>query len=205
MLVELVVLFLVTFASNATPFFGVSYTLISTSYLLLVGVNAESFILVVATTGLGAALAKTLIYFGGLGFGGKLRNNRNVRLLSVWIKRRSFYVALFVAAFIPVLPLDDYIYIGAGANKAKLSSMLLVTFAAKIAKSAFEISLELYGILNITGYLKSLNINGFELSVILSVFFVVLGVVVYRLDWGGLVDRLKAAFIMRFLKQRLHF
>ncbi|MEM0121255.1 MAG: hypothetical protein QW429_01395 [Thermoprotei archaeon] len=190
MVFELLLILLVTFVSNATPFFGVSYTLLSTSFLLFSGVNPFNFTLVVLTTGISAALAKTLMYYGALGFSGSLKKNKNIRLFSGWINTKSFLLALFIAAFIPILPLDDYIYIGAGANRAKLSQMLTITISAKIAKSVFEISLELLGIISITDYLQVLGISAVELSIILSVFFVVLGVVLYKLDWENILGRI---------------
>lgn len=188
---ELILIFLITFASNATPFFGVSYTLVSTAFLLSVGVTPISFATVVVLTGIGAAAAKLVMYYGALGFSSKLRKNRNIRLLSSWMGRRSFYVALFVAAFIPVLPLDDYMYIGAGANRAGLRGMLAVTLLAKLAKSAFEISLEVLGIIRVASILESFGISGVELSVILSILFLVLGVFVYTVDWEKLLRGLR--------------
>ncbi len=190
-LTELLFIFIITFASNATPFFGVSYTLLSTTFLLIYGVNPVSFTLVVVITGIGAALAKALIYYGALGFGGRLRRNRNVSLLSKWVNTKSFLLSLFITAFIPILPLDDYLYIGAGANRARLHEMLAVTISAKIAKSAFEISLELLGIIRVADYLRVLGITSVELSVLLSVFFLVLGIILYELDWGRILGVLK--------------
>lgn len=191
MLSELLLIFIITFASNTTPFFGVSYTLLATTFLLISGVNPLSFTLVVIITGIGAALAKALIYYGALGFGGRLRRNRNVRLLSRWVNTKSFLFSLFIAAFIPILPLDDYLYIGAGANRARLPEMLAVTISAKIAKSAVEISLELLGIIRVTDYLRVLGITSVELSVLLSLFFLVLGVILYELDWERILGVLK--------------
>ncbi|PSO08894.1 hypothetical protein B9Q04_03170 [Candidatus Marsarchaeota G2 archaeon BE_D] len=153
--------------------------------------NPLSFTLVVITTGIGAALAKALIYYGALGFGGRLRRNRNVRLLSRWVNKKSFLLSLFIAAFIPILPLDDYLYIGAGANRARLPGMLAVTISAKIAKSAFEISLELLGIIRVANYLRVFGITSVELSVLLSLFFLVLGVALYELDWERILGGLK--------------
>lgn len=188
---ELLLILLITFVSNATPFFGVSYTLLSTAFLLSVGVSPLGFILVVVVTGVGAAAAKVLMYYGALGFGGRLRRNRNIRLLSAWMRRRSFLVALFLAAFIPILPLDDYMYIGAGANRARLPIMLAVTLPAKIAKSAFEIALEILGIIKVSGILEVFGISGVELSVIFAFFFLVLGVIVYTVDWEAFLRALK--------------
>jgi len=183
LLLAFIGLFAITFVSNASPFFGVSYTLISVAFLLQIGVTPMGYVLVVIVTGTAAGTAKTAIYYGALGFRGKLIKNKNVVLLANWLGRKSFYTTLLIAAFIPVLPLDDYIYIGAGANRARILPMLTVTVVAKIAKSAFEIALELAGILRISSYLNLLGLSSLYLSLILSVFFVALGIVVYKVDW----------------------
>ena len=152
-LLELISLFLISLVSNATPFFGASYTLIATTYLVDTGFNLESFAIVVFVTALGATLGKVVIYAGAFGLQKSLQKNKNVRLLGKWLGKRSFYLALFITALIPILPLDDYVYIGAGANKGRLAPMLGVTFIAKLAKSAFEIFLEFTGIIAISGFI----------------------------------------------------
>jgi hypothetical protein len=176
-------LFAITFVSNASPFFGVSYTLLSVAFLLEIGVTPLGYVLVVVVTGTAAGTAKAVIYYGALGFRSKLAKNRNVILLANWLGKKSFYTALLIAAFIPVLPLDDYIYIGAGANKANVLPMLTVTVISKIAKSAFEIALELAGILKIVSYLNLFGLSSLDLSLILSVFFIALGIIVYKVNW----------------------
>lgn len=189
-LLLLATLFAVTLASNATPFFGASYTLIATTELITTGFTMGNFILVVLVTGLGATLAKIVLYTGAFELRRELTRNKNIRLFHEWLRRRSFYVALFVTAFIPLLPLDDYVYIGAGANKASLAPMLGVTFIAKLAKSAFEISLELSGILEIVNVTKNyLGLSAVELSILFSLFFIVLGIVLYKIDWESILKR----------------
>ena len=190
LIIVLITLFGVSFITNATPFFGASYTLLATTELISAGLNLGNFGLIVLATALGATLAKIVLYSGALEFRKTLTRNKNVRLFNEWLQRRSFFVALFVTAFVPVLPLDDYIYIGAGANKAKLTPMLGVTLPAKLAKSAFEIFLEVNGILGLKALTK--NLIGFslvEFSVLFSVLFIVLGVVLYKLDWEALLKR----------------
>ena len=183
-------LFAISFATNATPFFGASYTLIATTELISVGFTIENFVIIVLVTGIGATVAKVILYSGALGFRHELNKNKNIKLFHEWLNKRSFFVALFVTAFIPALPLDDYIYIGAGANRANLPPMLGVTLLAKLAKSGVEIFLEFYGIIDITGFTKGiLGLSTIEFSIILSVFFIVLGVVLYKLDWESLLKR----------------
>jgi hypothetical protein len=190
LLLVLITLFGVSLITNATPFFGASYTLIATAELISEGYNLNNFLLIVFATGLGATIAKGVLYSGAFGLRKELTKNKNVRLFHEWLHRRSFFVALFVTAFIPVLPLDDYIYIGAGANKAALLPMLGVTFLAKLAKSTFEIYLEFNGILDISSFTRSyFGISWLEFSIILSAFFIVLGVVLYKMDWEYALKR----------------
>lgn len=188
-LLALLLLFLLSLVSNATPFFGVSYTFIATTLLLSIGVSADSFAFVVFVTAIGATLGKVFIYAGAKGLRQRLQKNKNIKLLGRWLGRAGFYVALFVTALIPVLPLDDYVYLGAGANSARLAPMLGVTFLAKLAKSAFEILLELSGITGLVALSHQfLGLSRLDLSVILTGFFVVLGVVIYKVDWQPWID-----------------
>ena len=189
-LLVLLTLFVVSLVTNATPFFGASYTLIATAELISSGFSLGNFALIVLITALGATLAKIVLFSGALGFRKELTKNKNVRLFHQWLNKRSFFVTLFVTAFIPGLPLDDYVYIGAGANRARLAPMLGVTFVAKLAKSAVEIFLEFNGILGLSALTRNtFGLSRLELSIILSVFFVVLGIVLYKLDWEGLLKR----------------
>jgi len=181
-------LFLFSLISNATPFFGASYTIIATTELLANGVNLDNFGVVVFVTALGASLGKIFIYAGALGFRRTLQKNRNVRLIGKWLGRTGFYLALFVTALIPALPLDDYVYLGAGANNARLAPMLGVTFLAKLLKSSFEILLELSGIIGIfTVTHRFLGLTRLDLSILLSVAMIVLGVVIYKIDWEPVI------------------
>lgn len=190
-LIVLVSLFGLSFGSNVVPFFGASYTLLATADLISSGFNLENFSVIVLVTALGAAFAKVILYSGALGLRRELTRNKNVRLFQNWLHNRSFYPGLFIAAFIPALPLDDYIYIGAGANKAKLSPMLGVTLLAKLAKSAFEIYLEFNGILDLSALTRNVfGLSAVELSVALTIPFVVLGIVLYKLDWESLIKRI---------------
>jgi membrane protein YqaA with SNARE-associated domain len=183
-LLALLLLLLLSLVSNATPFFGASYTFIATTELIVVGFTAQNFASIVLVTAVGATLGKAVIYAGAFGLRRRLQSNKNVKLLGRWLGRTGFYVALFVTALIPVLPLDDYVYIGAGANRARLPPMLGVTFLAKLSKSAFEILLEFSGIVGIVFYThRYLGISRLDLSIALSAVFVLLGIAIYKLDW----------------------
>ncbi len=196
--VRLLLLFLFSVVSNATAFFGASYTFIATAELAATGINLESFTLVVFVTALGATIGKIVIYFSALGLQNSLKRNKNVRLLGTWLGKSGFYLGLFVTALLPALPLDDYVYIGAGANRAKLAPMLGVTFIAKLAKSAFEILLELSGLLEISRLTHRLfGLTQLELSIIASAVFVVLGIVVYKIDWEPIASRAGKLFARR--------
>jgi len=178
-------LFLVALASNATPFFGASYTLIATIELISFGFSVEAFVLVVGMTAAGAAAGKLVIYAGAKGFQRQLSRNNNVKILSQWLQHRWFLWAVFVAAVVPLLPLDDYLYIGAGASKTRLLPMVSVTVAAKLVKSSVEIGLEFFGIVNITRFARHyLGISSFEFSVLLTIAFIIVGVFLFSYDWG---------------------
>lgn len=189
-MLRLLIIFLISLVANATAFFGASYTLIATAYLATTGVSVGSFVTIVFVTALGATLGKLVIYYTAVGLKGSLQKNRNVKLLGTWLGRSGFYVGLFVTALLPVLPLDDYVYIGAGANRGKLAPMLGVTFLAKLAKSSFEIFLELSGILEISKLTnRFLGLSRFEISVVASVAFVVIGIAIYKVDWEPIVSQ----------------
>jgi membrane protein DedA with SNARE-associated domain len=183
LLYALIPLFVFSLVSNATPFFGASYTFIATTELIANGVNLDNFGLVVLVTALGATIGKIVIYAGAKGFGRTLQKNKNVRLIGSWLGRTGFYLALFVTALIPALPLDDYVYLGAGANSARLPPMLGVTFAAKLLKSSFEILLELTGIIGISKATHFLGLTRLDTSILLSLAMIVLGIVIYKVDW----------------------
>jgi membrane protein YqaA with SNARE-associated domain len=194
-LIRLLILFLISVVSNATAFFGASYTLFATAELSATGVSLQSFILVVFVTALGATIGKIVIYYTGFGLKKRLSGNRNVRLLGTWIGKSGFYVGLFITALLPVLPFDDYVYIGAGANKGRLAPMLGVTLLAKLAKSAFEILLELSGLLEISKLTHHLlGLSRLELSIVGSLAFIVLGVATYELDWESIARGVAGLF-----------
>ena len=183
-------LFVVSLVSNATPFFGASYTLVATAELIAFGFSPEAFILVVGITALGAAVGKLVIYLGAIGFGRRLSRNRNVQLRARWLERRWFLAAVFIAAVIPLLPIDDYIYLGAGAKRSRFFSIGAVTVAAKVVKSAFEIGLEFFGILDLTRLTRRLlGISSLELSIVLTIVFIVLGIFLFKYDWASTLGR----------------
>jgi hypothetical protein len=189
-LFSLVGLFIVSLVSNATPFFGASYTLIATVELISFGFSIEAFVLIVGITAAGAAMGKLVIYGGAKGFQRQLSRNKNVQLLGGWLQHRRFLWAVFLTALIPALPLDDYIYIGAGAAKARLGPMVSVTVAAKLVKSTLEIALEFFGIVNITNLTRHvLGISSFEFSIILTIVFIILGIFLFKFDWERVLPR----------------
>jgi hypothetical protein len=187
-------LFIVSLVSNATPFFGASYTLIATTELISFGFSIEAFVLVVGITAVGAALGKIVIYGSAKGFKRQLSGNKNVQLLEQWMQHRRFLIALFITAVVPLLPLDDYVFIGAGASKGKLTKMTSVTVAAKLVKSAVEIGLEYGGILRIATFTRHyLGLSSLQLSLLLSIVFIILGIFLFKYDWGRFFSRKQPA------------
>jgi hypothetical protein len=177
---------IVSFLSNVFPFFGASYTLLAALQLSLLGNTTYNFAVIVLISALGATLAKVVIYFGGFGLRDFLLRNKNVRLIGRYSSTGKFYVLLFVAALLPVFPFDDFIFIGAGAALASLGAMLSVTLLAKVIKSTVEVAVEL-------AILKELaNVFDFhrlDITIALSAAFVIIGIIVYRIDWEGVYGR----------------
>ena len=178
----------VSFLSNVSPFFGASYTLLTTLQLTLLGFTVFNFLLLVVVSAVGATLAKVAIYYGAFELKGILRRNKNIRLIGKNSSTRKFYIALFATALLPVLPLDDFIYIGAGASAVSISLMALVTLTAKLLKSGVEVWLEFTILGDVS---KILGINTVYTTVALSVAFIVIGIAIYKLDWEELYARVR--------------
>jgi hypothetical protein len=183
-----VLVFGVSFVSNVTPFFGASYTLLATLQLTLLGFTPFNFTVVVVVSAVGATAAKLVIYVGAFGMRDILLRNKNVQLIGRNSSRSPFYLVLFVTALLPVLPLDDFIYIGAGASGASLSLMSMVTLLAKLIKSAFEVVVE-FTILTDIG--EVFGFHRLDATLALSLFFVLVGIGIYKLDWEKMYRRLR--------------
>ncbi len=98
----------------------------------------------VLSAALGAALAKMLMYLLGIGLRGPLRRNRNVRLLARYSTSSWVYLLAFVSAIIPVIPLDDFVYIAGGASGLRARLMALAAVAGKFVKTIVEVTAVLY-------------------------------------------------------------
>jgi len=179
---------IVSFLSNVSPFFGASYTLLATLQLTLIGPSPFNFLVVVVVSAVGATLAKTAIYFGAFELKGVIGKNKNIQLIGRNSTKKQFYLALFVTALLPVLPLDDFIYIGAGASAASLSLMASVTLLAKILKSGFEIAIELT-ILTDLG--RAFGFQRLDVTIALIAVFLVIGILIYQVDWEKTYQRIR--------------
>ncbi|MBI3859343.1 MAG: hypothetical protein HY296_03770 [Thaumarchaeota archaeon] len=182
-LVSALLILAVAFLSNVSPFFGASYTLFATLQLIQLGQSPSNFLLVVGFSAVGATAAKVVMYYGAFGFRGALTRNRNVQLIGRNSSRRVFYLVLFATALLPVLPLDDFIFIGAGATRASLGRMSAVTLLAKSIKSTFEIAIEVTILGDIGG---AFGFNDTQATIALGVVFLLVGVAIYKVDWASL-------------------
>jgi len=188
----LFVLFLISFLSNANPFFGASYTLIAAGLLSKSVFNAFNLFEIILITAVGASISKNVMYAIGIGIKGPLSKNKNSEFLSRIIKNRSFYLTLLVLAFIPLLPLDDFMYIGGGAAKASPLKVNIAALAGKVMKSSFEIPLEMAGLDLIGSATSSVGFGPFELSLTSTLIFILLSVVLLKIDWEATIKRAKA-------------
>jgi hypothetical protein len=184
----IITVFFVSLLSNVSPFVGASYTLFATLNLRIVGFSPFNFVLIVAISALGATLAKIVIYYGAFGLRKYLVRNKNVQLIGKNSTSGRFYVALFVTALLPVLPLDDFIYIGAGATSASIVAMASVTYFAKVIKSGFEIAIE-YTLL--TDISSAFGLQTIDVTILFIVVFLALGILIYKLDWEKLANRFR--------------
>ncbi|QXJ34438.1 hypothetical protein [Saccharolobus shibatae] len=192
---ELIVIFVISFITNATPFFGAPYTLITTSILIKSGVSPLSLILAIVLSGLGASLSKLVMYALGIAIRKPLKNNKNILFIEKISRSYGFYIALLILSILPILPLDDYIFLAGGIAKLSVFKMVVVSIISKIIKSAIEISVELAGISLLASVL---GINAFELSLISILVFVLLGILLFKLDWEQLLRKGE-----KFLREKL--
>ena len=177
--------------SNATPFFGASYTLIATTALLADGFSLGNFVLIVFVTAIGASLGKLVLYVGGKRFRGRLERNKTVMVLGRMLERKSGLAVVFATALVPGLPLDDYVYVGAGASSSRLTGMFIVTFLAKVLKGFLEIGLEYAGLGRFYTATGLTGLSRLETSILLSVVFLIVGVVFYKVDLERVISKLR--------------
>ena len=177
--------------SNATPFFGASYTLIATTALLADGFSVGNFVLIVFVTATGASIGKLVLYAGGKRFSGRLEQNRTVMVLGRLLKRRMGLAVVFVTAIIPGLPLDDYVYVGAGASSSRLTGMFIITFLAKVMKGFLEIGIEYAGLGRLYTATGLTGLSRLETSILLSVVFLIVGVLFYKVDLEKVSSKLR--------------
>jgi len=190
-LFSILILFLVSLGSNATPFFGASYTLIATTALLADGFSLGNFVLIVFVTAIGASLGKLVLYVGGKRFRGRLERNKTVMVLGRMLERKSGLAVVFVTALIPGLPLDDYVYVGAGASSSRLTGMFIVNFLAKVLKGFLEIGLEYAGLGRLYRATGLTGLSRLETSILLSVVFLIVGIVFYKVDLEKVISKLR--------------
>lgn len=178
---------IVSFVSNVSPFFGASYTLLTTLQLTLLGFTPFNFLALVIISAIGATLAKVVIYYGAFGLRGYLIKNKNVRLIGRSSSSPKFYAVLFATALMPILPLDDFIYIGAGASSTSIGLMASVTLFAKIAKSGFEVALEYTILKNLQ---SAFNFQRLDITIVLVCGFLIIGILIYQVDWEATYRRI---------------
>ncbi|MEM4046489.1 MAG: hypothetical protein QXI65_02090 [Metallosphaera sp.] len=187
----LALIFVLSFISNATPFFGAPYTVIASTLLIQEGVNPYNFLEVVIVSGIGSAIAKSVMYMIGYGLGSALKNNKNVKFFHQSIKGRSFYLVLFLTAILPFFPFDDFVFLVGGAGKASIIKMLEITIFSKILKSSMEIGIEVTGLIQIS---RLTDIPSVELGIISSILFAILGFLLFKIDWEKMYKRVERYF-----------
>ncbi|BBD71765.1 hypothetical protein HS1genome_0154 [Sulfodiicoccus acidiphilus] len=186
LIIYLLTTFLVSFLSNATPFFGAPYTLVTATLLAEAGVNPLNFVLFVTAAALAASTSKLVMYVLGVALKRPLTKSKNIRFISKFVNKKSFYVTLFVLSIIPFLPLDDYVFIVGGASDAKVGSMLAVSSLGKLIKTGAEVTVELEGLRVAEGLLRGFGLSYLDLGLIGTIAFVVIGLAIAKLDWENI-------------------
>jgi len=153
-----------------------------------------SLILAVVLSGLGASLSKLVMYALGIAIRKPLKVIR-ILLIEKISKSYGFYAALFILTILPFLPLDDYIFLAGGVARLSVFRMILISIIGKTLKSGIEISIELTGISLIASIF---SINEFELSIISIIVFILLGILLFKLDWEEILKRGE-----KFLREKL--
>jgi membrane protein YqaA with SNARE-associated domain len=186
----LIAVFIISFVSNALPFFGEAYTVYASLLLLDIGASPYNTLIVIIVTAVGAAISKNVSYALGYALKRSLRKTSAVRLIGALSNKAPLWILVIVLAAIPGLPLDDYLYIGAGAaiiSPLKLNTYVLV---GKVIKSSVEIPIELLLFSSIyTAFRYSIGLSLFQ--VIMAVIFTALAVVIFKIDWVKIYVKLQ--------------
>lgn len=178
----LVLTFIISFIGNALPFFGVSYTAYAALMLLSLGRSIYDIALTIVTTAVGATLAKNTVYTLGYALKRSLRRTSAVKLVMALSNKASFRMLIIILAAIPGVPLDDYLYISAGAAMVKPLPLNVYVFLGKLLKSSVEIPIELALFSSIYEAFRS-NIGLTEFQIVMAVVFTVLAIVMFKVDW----------------------
>ncbi|MGC9210486.1 MAG: hypothetical protein ACP5FT_04405 [Acidilobus sp.] len=172
------------FILNLIPFGAPPYVIIVAYEARYGGLGLWPPVLAAA---MGAATAKMMMYYLGVGLRKPLMRNRNVRLLARYSAARWVYVLAFIAAVVPVVPLDDFVYIAGGASGLRAKLMAAAAVAGKFVKTVAEV-------LAVT-YLSDFVSGLLHVPVIyVLAFFVVggtvAGVLTFVVDWEAWARRL---------------
>jgi len=176
---EWIFIFIISFVTNATPFFGAPYTIITSTIILRHGSNFQDLLEGILISATGATLAKSLMFAIGLILKIPLKRNKNVTFFMQIVKKRSFFLGLLITAILPILPLDDFFFLIGGTSNASLVRMLSITFVAKLIKSGIEIPLEVFGIIVIS---RHISLEPFILGIISSIIFTIIGIALFKID-----------------------
>jgi hypothetical protein len=112
-------------------------------------------------------------------------------VLGRMLERKTGLAVVFATALIPGLPLDDYVYVGAGASSSRLTGMFIITFLAKVVKGFLEIGIEYAGLGRLYTATGLTGLSRLETSILFSVVFLIVGVVFYKIDLEKVISRLK--------------
>ena len=176
--------FLSAFVLNVIPFGAPPYVIFVAYEARYGGLGLWPPILAAAA---GAALAKMIMYVFGIGLRGPLRRNRNVRLLARYSDSRWAYLLAFVSTVVPVVPLDDFVYIAGGASGLRAKLMAAAAVTGKFVKTIVEVTAFIY----LSGAISGLtHVPEVYIMLVFVVGGAVAGLATFLADWESWARRL---------------
>ncbi|MGC9071524.1 MAG: hypothetical protein ACP5HK_02350 [Acidilobus sp.] len=172
------------FLLNLVPFGAPPYVIVVAYEARYGGLGLWPPVLAAAA---GAAAAKMVMYYLGIGLRRPLRRNRNIRLLARYSETGWVYLLAFIAAVVPLVPLDDFVYLAGGASGLRAGLMAGAAVAGKFVKTIAEVLAVTY-----VSYLISslLHISPLYVLMFFVVSGAVIGVLTFAVDWESWARRL---------------
>lgn len=176
-------IFIVSFVSNALPFFGEAYTVYAVLILLRSKATISDILILILITALGASISKNISYTLGIALRRPLRRTSAVKLIRALSNKAPLWVLTLILSALPGLPLDDYLYISGGAARINALKLNLYILLGKLVKSSAEIPIEFILFNALFTNIHRFGIELYQFQVLMAIAFTVLGIIIFKIDW----------------------